>query len=331
MRPQLSVFPIAAVAVLLARCLAAAEPAPSSPAWPAAVREITFLSDADGTPQPALFYAPPEGAPRPLLVALHTWSSDYRKPTGAAYAEGCIARGWAFIYPDFRGPNHRPEAGGSQLAIADVLSAVTYARRATPVDPTRIYLVGNSGGGHLALLIAGRARDLWAGVSAWVPIVDLQAWYRECRARRLDYADQILRVVGGDPDASPAAARECAQRSPLTFLPNARGLAVDINAGIQDGHAGSVPISHSLLAFNSLAAPADRLTPEQVREFTAAPRVPAGLAPPPADPSYGNKPVLFRRASGSARVTIFDGGHEIIHEAAFAWLARQRREGPATP
>jgi hypothetical protein len=41
------------------------------------------------------------------------------------------------------------------------------------------------------------------------------------------------------------------------------------------------------------------------------------------DPSYGARRVLFRRASGKARVTIFEGGHEVVEAAALAWLVAQ--------
>lgn len=302
----------------------AAESAPT-PRWPDAVREVWFPSGADGTRQPALFFAPPGEEPRPLLVALHTWSGDYLRPTGAPYAEGCIARGWVFIHPDFRGPNVRPEAAGSEWAIEDVLSAVRYAQRTARIDATRIYLVGASGGGYMALLVAARKPDVWAGVSAWVPVTDLNAWYRECRQRNLAYADQIVRIAGGDPATNPVAARECERRSPLAYLVAGGGLPVDLNAGIQDGHTGSVPVSHTLNAFNRLAKEPDRLSEAQVRAFAAEPRVPAGLAEAREDPSYGDRRVLFRRGSGAVRVTIFDGGHEIIHQAALAWLAAQQK------
>jgi len=45
----------------------------------------------------------------------------------------------------------------------------------------------------------------------------------------------------------------------------------------------------------------------------------------PVDKTYGAKCVLFRRQSGTARVTIFQGGHEIIPAAALHWLAKQQR------
>jgi hypothetical protein len=57
------------------------------------------------------------------------------------------------------------------------------------------------------------------------------------------------------------AAHECCKRSPLTYLERARGVPIDINHGIHDGHGNnSVPISQSLRAFNELAAPEDCFT-----------------------------------------------------------------------
>jgi hypothetical protein len=38
---------------------------------------------------------------------------------------------------------------------------------------------------------------------------------------------------------------------------------------------------------------------------------------------YGEKAPLFRRQSGHARITIFDGDHEIVYWAAMTWLAYQ--------
>ncbi len=304
---------------------AGAEAATPPPGWPAAVREIKYPSAADTTLQPALYYAPRSDEPKPLLVALHTWSSTYLKETGAPYAEWCIANGWVFIHPDFRGVNNRPEAAGSELAVQDVLSAVAFARQQANVDGSRIYLAGVSGGGHMALLMAGRAPELWAGVSAWAAITDLKAWYAECRQRKLGYADDIVRIVGGIPGESAAADRECARRSPLSHLAAAKNLPLDINAGIMDGHTGSVPIRHSLHAFNLLAADRDRLTAEQIATLVEQAKVPPSLAGNYGDATYRAKPVLFRRQSGATRVTVFNGDHEIIFEASLRWLAQQRK------
>ena len=40
-------------------------------------------------------------------------------------------------------------------------------------------------------------------------------------------------------------------------------------------------------------------------------------------------PLLVRSTSGSARLTVFNGGHDIVHEAGLTWLEAQRRAAPA--
>ncbi len=294
--------------------------------WPKEIREIKYLSKADNTKQPALFFAPTvRGEPRPLLVGLHTWSSDYRQ-NNSPYGKWCIEHKWNFIHPNFRGPNRRPQATGSELVVADILSAVEFAKKNGAVDETRIYLVGASGGGYAALLMAGRAPEVWAGVSAWVPILDLAQWHAHTSKRKMKYAREIELSIGGKPMAGSEAAAEAMKRSPVTYLAHAKGVALDINAGINDGHSGSVPISHSLDAFNLLAAAKDRLGADLISEFVKTAKVPAALkGQAPVDVAYGKKAVLFRRQSGAARVTIFQGGHEIIPAAALHWLAKQQR------
>jgi acetyl esterase/lipase len=303
-------------------------------AWPPEVREVNLRSSLDGVQQPALFWQPPPGPPRdagpvPLLVALHSWSTDYANDMDEPLAHLCMARGWCFIHPQFRGPNRNPEAGGSDLVIQDIADAVAFACCSAAVDPERIYATGVSGGGYACLLAAGRLPAIWAGVSAWVPISDLRAWYYECRARGLDYASDIEAVCGGAPGQSPAVDAEYVRRSPIHYLNRARGVALDINTGIHDGHKGSVPVSHALRAFNAVAKPADRLGGSTIGRLTAEPEVPEGLRFASTDPDYGDRKVLLRRQSDKARVTIFEGEHEMLHEAAVNWLAGQRRR-PAT-
>lgn len=297
--------------------------------WSKAVQSITYLSSADNTRQPMMFYRPQVDAPRPLLVALHSWSNNYRQKESVIYSEWCIANDWVFVHPNFRGPNTRPQATGSELVIGDVLSAIDYAKANARVDESRIYAVGWSGGGYLSLLLAGRTPDIWAGVSAWVPISDLNIWYEESRRMGTKYYRHIAASCGGSPTGEGAAADECRKRSALTYLERARGVAIDINHGIYDGHAAGdnpVPVSQSLRAFNLLAAPQDRFTEEEIEYFTREAKVPNALRSETTDPSYGGLKILYRRQSGNARVTIFDGAHDKNTEAAFRWLNRQRRD-----
>jgi acetyl esterase/lipase len=292
--------------------------------WPPQIKEIHYISLADNAPQPAMFYAPKSDKPVPLLVALHSWSSDY-KQKNIHYATWCIEKNWVMIHPNFRGPNCNPDATGSDKVIKDILSAVDYAKANANIDTQRIYLVGGSGGGYAALLMAGRAPGIWTGVSAWVPITDLRQWYRECKKAERGYAEAIVNSCGGVPGESCVVDLEYKNRSPITHLKNAKKLPLDINAGITDGHTGSVPISHSLNAFNVVAAERDRISKEDIQYFVEKAHVPPHLKKPIADPLYGKNPPLFRRQSGNARITIFKGGHQMVPKAALTWLSEQKK------
>ena len=288
--------------------------------WPVQVRDIAFESPADGTLQPMVYYAPPaQDTPAPLLVGLHTWSGDYRQVDGANYARWAIEAGWAMVHPDFRGPNRRPEAAGSDLAVSDVWGAVEYACQHANIDDRKIYLCGVSGGGHMALLLAGRMPEVWAAVSAWVPIVDLAAWHGESLARGNSYADDLVGACSGLPGASASVDSEYSARSPLTYLDRATA-PLDINAGIRDGHDGSVPISHALRAFNAVADPADRIGEVAIRDLVQQAVVPPHLTCAISDSSYGHRPPLLRRQSRHAHLTLYDGDHEIVYPAALRWL-----------
>ncbi len=287
MRTSLILWPIH----LLALTAFATNTPPQKPAWPAHVTEIAITSSADNSPQPAMYYAPAGDQPAPLLVSLHTWSGGYTQ-LAAGRANWCLANQWAFIHPHFRGPNRRPEAMGSELAVRDILDAVDYAKQHAKIDTNRIYLLGFSGGGHAALLMAGRAPDVWAGVSAWCGISDLKKWHAQ----------------------SPGYGR---------------GIPVDIAAGIHDGHTGSVPVSQSLEAFNLLAQPADRLAAEDIAAITRDQVVPEHLRRESYGMLLQKARIHFQRQSGNARITIFEGGHQGLDAVALPWLARQRKGAPA--
>jgi poly(3-hydroxybutyrate) depolymerase len=298
---------------------------------------VTIVSSKDQTPQKALFSCPAEakadraGDPVPLLVQLHTWSGDYKQCAGGI--PSIVKRGWAVVAPDFRGVNNRPEACASELGIQDIIDAVDYARKQARVDPTRIYLLGASGGGHMALMMAAKAPQLWAGVSAWVPVTDLVAWYAKHSQQQpaSRYAQMLERVCGGP--CTPANEADYRARSPVFHLSAAKGVTVDINAGIHDGHTGSVPVDHSLRAFNVLAVanglPEKQVADDAMEFMVRQQQIPPTLAGQREDDPDRSKEVLFRRVAGGARITIFEGGHDIETEAALAWLSRQRKGSPA--
>jgi len=95
---------------------------------------------------------------------------------------------------------------------------------------------------------------------------------------------------------------------------------------ITDGHrGGSVPFTHLLYAFNQVVPQENRLPAAFIESFYEKQDLPAGFQKADTDPLYGGKRVIFRKVSKNTRVTIFQGRHEIIHEAALNWLSRQRK------
>jgi pimeloyl-ACP methyl ester carboxylesterase len=292
--------------------------------------EIQYFSPADQSMQPA-FFAPASGSqPRPLVVALHTWSYDRFQGYEEFFA-AAARRNWHCIFPEFRGPNWQHDACGSDLVVSDLAAAVTYVKENYPVDNDRVFIVGGSGGGHASLLMAGRCPELWTAVSSWCPISDVAKWHDFCAVCGHDgeYAEHIRSACGGNPAEDPAVYADAMRRSPVTYLPEAVDkVVVDISTGIHDGHRGSVPVSHSLEAFNLLADPADRFTAEEIEYMCREEAVPEHLRFNGTDPAFGKNIVLCRRQSNSARLTIFEGGHQILCDAAFGFFDHQCRHQP---
>ena len=100
---------------------------------------------------------------------------------------------------------------------------------------------------------------------------------------------------------------------------------LDICHGVHDGRTGSVPFTHSLLAFNAIVAEKDRLPTAELQAYYDTEKLPASWPAASADPSYATWTPRFRKTAGHTRVTIFEGGHELVHQAALNWLALQRK------
>lgn len=286
---------------------------------------IRYPCPADRSEQSAIILRSGGTEPRPLLVALHTWSFDHTQDSHE-YSDYCCEHNWNFIFPDFRGPNWKPEALGSELVVSDIVAAVEYMKSTSNVDPRRIYLIGGSGGGHATLLLAGRHPEIWAAASAWCPISDVAAWHRQCKDTRFTpYAEHIEQACGGDPRVDAKARSEAERRSPLSWLAGAKDLALDISTGIHDGHTGSVPVGQTINAFNLLARPQDRCSEAEIDFINLHEAVPANFPVPAADPAFGDIQIHLRRQSNRVRVTVFEGGHTLLPGIGMAWLARQTK------
>ncbi len=310
--------------------LAKSAEAPVKPAW--SNLEIRVTSTLDGSAQPGYLYVPPAAKERkvPLLVVLHSWSLGYdftRSPGEFGLSES-VKRGWAFYYPHFRGPNDCPEACGSDLAVQDIVDGIAYAKAHANIDSDRIYLLGGSGGGHMALLMAGRHPEIWAGVVAACPISDVGRWHAETSATtngNARYARMLEAACGGAPDAQP---REYRHRSPVTWLAAAKDVPIQVQTGIHDGHRGnSVPVGHAIRAFNCLAATADRVSDDAIAFMERTETVPDAERFAGTDPFYPvpAREIYLRRQSGNVQLTVFNAGHAGNYAAGVWWLARQRR------
>ncbi len=252
-------------------------------------------SSLDGAPQPVIIGVPeqPCATPTPLLVGLHTWSADYHQQT-EAFGPLCARYGWLMVLPNFRGPNltSNPQAtlaGGSLAAQRDIVDAVAYMQAEHDVDDRRIYLIGGSGGGHMSLLMAGKHPDLWAGVSSWCPITSLREWHEQGNS----YAPHVEAVCGGPPSADevPAGSR----RSYVNFEYERRSPRTFItnaaNTHVRISHGDKDRCIHVAQTWRTYEQLLD--LPHRVELYS------------------------------------WSGGHEIVNEWGFAWLAQQVK--PAEP
>lgn len=173
-------------------------------------QELWIPSTLDGSMQPSLFYRA-STSNRPLLVGLHTWSFDRfnQIQNMLPFAE---ENDFNLLLPDFRGKNrkdnpHCTEACGSRLARGDIKDAIDYVIANESVDAENIFLLGPSGGGHMALLMAGMCPEVFKAIGAYVPITDLAKWSTE----NPKYGKHVADCCGGDE-------KEMLERSPISYI-----------------------------------------------------------------------------------------------------------------
>ncbi len=254
-----------------------------------------------------------DGKKKPLVVSLHQWSADYAHYSGSL-AEQTLEGDWNYIHPDFRGPNNHPKACGSPYVISDIDQAIDWAIKHLPVDESRIYIVGASGGGYASLCHLMLSSKKIREYSVWVPITDLDRWYYESLSRVPRYADNIRRCVG---DENGYSAAEAHKRSPLymtTPVGKFKDTKVNIYVGIHDGYKGSVPIIHSITFYNKVAkdlgAKEENLVPWQDISWMLTTRT----APAETNIEMCGRKVHCFRAFGNVSLTVFEGAHEMIAE-----------------
>ena len=204
-------------------------------------QEILVTSTLDGTSQPSLFYR--AQGKRPLLVGLHTWSFNRFNQVDNLLP---MAKELNFhlLLPEFRGPNlvsnpHAPLACASEAAMRDIRDAIDYAIREENADPDHIFLIGESGGGHMALMMAGYCPDYFEAIAAFVPITDLKKWEEDREPDRR----HVLACCSNDE-------AEMAKRSPMSYVDEIAKANLKIFHGKFDP---CVPFTQSVELFEAIS------------------------------------------------------------------------------
>lgn len=277
---------------------------------------VAIKSSKDSSLQNAWFYKSKKKTLQPLIVSLHTWSGDYNQED--PLAKEILLRDWNYIHPDFRGSNNNPRACGSLLVIADLEDAIHYAVKNGVVDTTNVHIIGVSGGGYAAMLAYMKIKYRVKSFNAWVGISNLSDWYWESKGRNTKYATDIEQVVmkNGKPDWN-----ELESRSPikLPFPAGKREQAtLNIYAGLHDGYTGSVPITHSILFYNKIAA---ALFPGKKEYLVTDSTIISLLAKrtnPVADSSVklNSRIIHLSKQLNNISLTVFEGGHEMLVPSA---------------
>ena len=204
-------------------------------------QEIFIQSTLDGTIQPSLFYKSNSKEKRPLWVGLHTWSFDRFNQIDNMLPL-CEKYDFNLLLPEFRGANlctnpHCQTACGSDLAKQDIKDAIDYLIEHDLVDRNHVFLLGSSGGGHMALLMAGMCPKYFKAIGAYVPITDHAKWATE----NPTYAPHVM--------ACCVSEEELKKRSPITYLDTIAKANLKIFHGKYDR---TVPVTHSITLFNAI-------------------------------------------------------------------------------
>lgn len=206
-------------------------------------REIFIKSTIDGTMQPSLFYNSQSKRKRPLLIGLHTWSWQRHNPI-QNMLPAAERYDFNLLLPEFRGNNLKTNpdctlACGSEYAKQDIKDAIDYVlANYDNIDADNIFLLGCSGGGHMALLMAGFCPEYFKAVGAYVPITDLELWAEQNER----YREHVLACCSNDKE-------EMKKRSPMTYIDTIAKANVKIFHGKYDS---VVPFTHSVNLFNAI-------------------------------------------------------------------------------
>ncbi len=141
------------------------------------------------------YYKPEKTEKNPVVVLLHggAWRYGDHLETGQ-WPRALTEAGYAVISVEYRLSNDRYHSWGD--TPADVHDAIRYIKsnaESFSIDPEQVHLLGQSAGGHLALLEAYRFESVQSVIALYAPI-DLTLDYETSRDKTAE-----LDFIGGPP------------------------------------------------------------------------------------------------------------------------------------
>jgi acetyl esterase/lipase len=119
---------------------------------------VAIPTQAGRASTPAVVRRPPGAKGAPAVIYLHggldTFDVDQLKAKSreANNLSRFLAAGWVTVVPTFRERNQDPQ---TRDALLDCLDIIAYVKKMPEVDPRSVVIYGTSGGGSLAIEIAG--------------------------------------------------------------------------------------------------------------------------------------------------------------------------------
>jgi dipeptidyl aminopeptidase/acylaminoacyl peptidase len=164
--------------------------------------EVVHWDADDGFELHGRLYAPRPDAP--LLVWLHGGPTDQRRVEFDGRLAWFLDRGWAVLFPDYRGSTGWGRAytqalrgGWGELDVADTAAALRAAHRRQWGDPRRTVAMGGSAGGFTVLRLLQEHPGLVAAGIVLYPVADLLDLARTTHRYEAHYTDTLVGPLPG--------------------------------------------------------------------------------------------------------------------------------------
>jgi len=153
----------------------------------------------------------------PLVVYLHGGSASGKSLPGAGYSAAEVATlaspSYVELFPEYQGYQQSSgDVKGLYTDAVDTLVAVRAAESVTSIDPHRLYLIGVSLGGGVALKVAGMLQGVRAviGLSPYVGLRTFVRWATNNSAPGSIANEQLNNLENryGDPPPASVLTRE---------------------------------------------------------------------------------------------------------------------------